>query len=130
MLLFMQPFLKLPNLVVGVLTRESILDACSKGISAEQVLTYLRANSHPTALAKIIDGVPETVVEQLDLWANERTRVRFERQVLVLRTDSDADFETAPRHATEHRTLHYSDQKRRLLVVSQSCAECLRTRIV
>ena len=130
MLLFMQPFLKLPNLVVGVLTRESILDACSKGISAEQVLTYLRANSHPTALAKIIDGVPETVVEQLDLWANERTRVRFERQVLVLRTDSDADFETAHRHATEHRTLHYSDQKRRLLVVSQSCAECLRTRIV
>ena len=129
MLLFLQPFLKLPNMVVGVLTRESVREAVNKGISADQILTYLRANAHPQALKRVIDGVPETVIEQIELWANERTRVRFERDVILVKLLGDADFQCVVSHATSHSSLHFSDSRRRMVVITSSCFDCLKSQI-
>ena len=36
----------LPNLFVGVLTRESICTAIECGVSADQIVEYLRAHAH------------------------------------------------------------------------------------
>lgn len=38
---------RLPNLVVGQLTRESVKSALNKGITAGQVITYLTHHAHP-----------------------------------------------------------------------------------
>ena len=38
---------RLPNLVVGQLTRESVKSALNKGITANQVITYLTHHAHP-----------------------------------------------------------------------------------
>ena len=37
----------LPNLFVGVLTRESVVGALSSGLSADQIVGYLRQHAHP-----------------------------------------------------------------------------------
>lgn len=38
---------RFPNLIIGVITRESIKAALAKGISAEQVIAYLSHHAHP-----------------------------------------------------------------------------------
>ncbi|KAH9639024.1 hypothetical protein HF086_003555 [Spodoptera exigua] len=43
-----------PNLVVGVLTRESVRQALRGGITAEQIIHYLEQHSHPQASCLII----------------------------------------------------------------------------
>lgn len=45
--------IRFPNLCVGQMTRESIQMAVSHGISAEQILHYLRSNAHPGMLKNV-----------------------------------------------------------------------------
>lgn len=42
----------LPNLFVGVLTRESVSGALSCGLSADQIVLYLRQHAHPHVAAR------------------------------------------------------------------------------
>ena len=42
----------LPNLFVGTLTRESVKSALEVGISADQVVGFLRQHAHPRVAAK------------------------------------------------------------------------------
>lgn len=44
---------RFPNLCIGQMTRESIQMAVSHGISAEQILHYLRSNAHPDMLKSV-----------------------------------------------------------------------------
>lgn len=41
---------RFPNLVVGVLTRESVRQALRGGITAQQIIHYLEQHSHPQVL--------------------------------------------------------------------------------
>ena len=81
MRLFTRPDYRLPNLCVGMLTREAVLGALSSGIGAEQIVRYLRAHAHRGA-ATPGPAVPNTVCDQIRLWARERTRVREAPAVL------------------------------------------------
>jgi transcription initiation factor TFIIH subunit 4 len=127
--LFLQPHLKLPNLFVGLLTRDSILSAVSKGITAHQIISYLRANSHPKALSQVIYGVPETVVDQIEAWAAERTRISFMRDVAWIRADTKADYDIIFAVAKERDELQFSNETRRQLLVSKSCVEVLQGKV-
>lgn len=42
----------LPNLFVGVLTRESVTGALACGLSADQIVAYLRQHAHPHVAAR------------------------------------------------------------------------------
>lgn len=46
--LFTELLYRFPNLLVGVLTRDSIRQALRGGITAEQVISYLEQHAHPT----------------------------------------------------------------------------------
>ena len=48
----------LPNLFVGVLTRESVTGALSCGLSADQIVDFLRKHAHPH-VAQRVPVVPE-----------------------------------------------------------------------
>ena len=48
----------LPNLFVGTLTRESVVGALKAGLSAEDIIGYLRSRAHPHVAAKL-PVVPE-----------------------------------------------------------------------
>lgn len=40
-------FSRFPNLVVGVLTRDSVRQALRGGITADQIVSYLEQHAHP-----------------------------------------------------------------------------------
>lgn len=128
--LFVQLLLRLPGLVVGVLTRESIQQAINKGISSEQIITYLRSNSHPKAREAVIDGVPESVVEQVELWANEQHRVRFTPNVVLFSPPTDEDFRAILSHCKEDGSLVYAkdrtDHEGRFIVALETCEEHIK----
>lgn len=70
---------------MGVLTRESIRLALRGGITAEQIVGYLRQHAHPQMLAaggEASSALPPTVVDQIKLWENERNRLTYTDGVL------------------------------------------------
>lgn len=44
--LFAEFLFRFPNLVVGVITRDSIRQALRSGISAEQIISFLKMHAH------------------------------------------------------------------------------------
>jgi len=66
---------RFPNMVVGVIRRESIGAALKCGITAQQIITYLQTNAHPE-MRKQDQLVPPTVADQIRLWQMERDRLQ------------------------------------------------------
>ncbi|CAO2199349.1 unnamed protein product, partial [Urochloa humidicola] len=54
---------QLPNLIVGAIIKESIYGAFENGITAEQIIYFLKQNAHPRVADKI-PAVPENVTDQ------------------------------------------------------------------
>ena len=54
----------LPNLYVGMITRESISRALDSGISAEMIIGYLDQHAHPNVANKL-PCVPSVVTDQV-----------------------------------------------------------------
>ena len=59
--LFVSLEVRLPNLIIGKITKRSIRNALSIGISAEALITFLEQNAHPEARKAGANSVPENV---------------------------------------------------------------------
>jgi len=83
---------RFPDLVVGVITRESIRQALRIGITAEQIVSFLRQHAHSQCytLPKVL---PATIADQIKLWSNERDRFTFTEGVLYNQFHSQGDFD-------------------------------------
>jgi transcription initiation factor TFIIH subunit 4 len=57
---------RLPNLAVGVLTRDSVRQALRSGITAKQIVDFLRQHAHPEMM-KELPALPLTVVDQVQI---------------------------------------------------------------
>jgi len=73
--LFVEVQALLPNVVVGLITRESVVGAVQRGISARHILDFLTQNAHPLARTRI-KVIPDNVKDQIFLWESERSRIR------------------------------------------------------
>ena len=83
--LFTRPDYKLPNAYVGMITRDSILDAMRAGISPDQIVNYLQTRAHPRCtIGKKPNhpAVPPTVCDQIRLWARDLYRVKADDCVM------------------------------------------------
>ncbi|CAL8106972.1 unnamed protein product [Orchesella dallaii] len=110
---------RFPNLVVGVITRDSIRQALRSGISAEQIISFLKMHAHYEMIktAHINNPLPPTVVDQIRLWEMERNRLTFTDSVLYNQFLSHRDYEVVRDYAQETGVLlHGSDQKRTIVV--------------
>ncbi|OAX38201.1 transcription factor Tfb2 [Rhizopogon vinicolor AM-OR11-026] len=90
--LFITMKYRFPNLVVGMLTRESVRKALSNGISAEQIISYLTTHAHPQ-MRKNNPLLPVTVQDQIRLWELERNRLKSAEGYLYKDFASQADYE-------------------------------------
>jgi transcription initiation factor TFIIH subunit 4 len=68
---------RLPNMVLCQLTRESVKGAFEIGITATQILRFLKMHAHPIIVDKVKTGVaatimPDNVEDQIWLWNRER----------------------------------------------------------
>ncbi|KAI9351737.1 transcription factor Tfb2-domain-containing protein [Zopfochytrium polystomum] len=73
--LFVSMRARFANMVIAQITRDSIREALSNGISAEQIIAYLQTHAHPE-MKRALPILPETVVDQIRLWELERNRVK------------------------------------------------------
>ncbi|KAG0320626.1 RNA polymerase II transcription factor B 52 kDa subunit [Dissophora globulifera] len=108
---------RFPNMVTGVITRDSIRRALSKGITAEQIITYLTAHAH-AQMRKNSPILPLTVVDQIRLWEIEKNRLRPVASWLYSQFNRQQDFESTFEYASELGVVLWSNQKRRMLCVS------------
>lgn len=100
------------------MTRESIQMAVSHGISAEQILHYLRSNAHPDML-KTSPILPQTLEDQIRLWEMERDRLVYQEGVLYNQFLSQQDFELLRDYAQELQALMWQNEAKRYMVVNK-----------
>ncbi|KAL7409438.1 transcription factor Tfb2-domain-containing protein [Mrakia frigida] len=73
--LFVQFKARFPNMVVGEITRRKMRNALEKGITADQIISYLTVHAHPQ-MHKNNPLLPVTVQDQLRLYETELHRVK------------------------------------------------------
>ncbi|XP_031727123.1 general transcription factor IIH subunit 4 [Anarrhichthys ocellatus] len=115
--LFSEMLYRFPNLVVAHVTRESVQQAIANGITAQQIIHFLRTRAHPVML-KQTPVLPPTITDQIQLWELERDRLQFTEGVLYNQFLSQADFEVLRDRAQGLGCLVWQDVAHRVMVVS------------
>lgn len=115
--LFSEMLYRFPNVVVAQLTRESVQQAIANGITAQQIIHFLRTRAHPVMLAQT-PVLPSTITDQIRLWELERDRLRFTEGVLYNQFLSQADFEVLRDRAQGLDCLVWQDVAHRVMVVT------------
>ncbi|KAF9118653.1 RNA polymerase II transcription factor B 52 kDa subunit [Mortierella sp. 14UC] len=108
---------RFPNMVTGVITRDSIRRALSNGITAEQIITYLSAHAH-AQMRKHSPVLPLTVVDQIRLWEIEKNRLRAAPSWNYSQFNRQQDFESTLEYASELGVVQWSDSKRKMLCIT------------
>ncbi len=117
--LFCDILCRFPEFCVATLSRESVQQALASGITAEQILHYLRSRAHPIML-KQTPIVPPTIADQIRLWEIERERLQFTDGVLYNEFLSQSDYETLRKYADDVGALLWANSNKRLMVVSKT----------
>lgn len=117
-----------PNLVVGKITRSSIQRANQRGISAQQVVSYLNSHAHPqmrAGQAQQQQGrsgqsstLPATIVDQIHLWQLERDRMTVTHGFLLKNFGSLQEYEVACGGANDRGVLVWKSDFKRMVFVS------------
>jgi len=105
------------NMVVGMITRDSIRSALNHGITADQIITYLRTHAHPE-MKKNMPILPLTVVDQIRLWEMERNRLKDEKGYLYHEFARAEDFQEVLNYAKQYDVVLWSNVKKRILIVT------------
>ncbi|KAG5519203.1 hypothetical protein PMAC_002291 [Pneumocystis sp. 'macacae'] len=115
--LFVQLHLRFSNLVVGVITRNSVRQAFMNGITAEQIISYLTSYAHPQ-MKKNTPIIPPTVNDQIRLWEIERNRLKATEGYLFRDFNSNSDFELALKYANELNVVVWEAPSKRVFFVN------------
>ncbi|XP_077404370.1 general transcription factor IIH subunit 4 isoform X2 [Vanacampus margaritifer] len=115
--LFSEMLYRFPNVVVAQVTRESVQQAIANGITAQQIIHFLRTRAHPIMLMQT-PVLPPTITDQIRLWELERDRLQFTEGVLYNQFLSQADFEVLRDRAQGLDCLVWQDVAHRVMVVT------------
>ena len=126
--LFTRPDYRLPNLYVGMLTREAVHEALDTGVAAEQIIKYIKSHAHPNARKTTNgSGIPPNVADQIMLWAMERRRVRSAECVLYCDFPTGTDeYAAAVKAASDAGVLLWEDREQMKLAVAKSGHERMK----
>ena len=129
-----------PNLVTGKMTKSSIQRAVQRGITAEQIISYLTSHAHPqmrrhaaaeAAAAQARSGgtgvdvprsvsiIPATILDQIHLWQLERDRMTTTNGFLLKEFISKREYDDVCRYADEIGVLVWKDDKKMWFFVNQ-----------
>ena len=117
---------RLPNLVVGTISRDAVKRCVARGIRVPQIVKFLTVHAHPVMRTK---GLPQNVTDQMALWAGEGSRVGFTDGVLVSLND-ERDYDAALRAAADlGAKVHWKSAKRRSLFVDAAHEDEIKRRL-
>lgn len=109
---FLDLEIRLPDLVISLLTRNSIQRAFEKGIGANEVVAFLQKHArYPVA---------PNVKAQVALWEEERKRVMQEPAVMLEDFIDMAVYRSTLRYVTDLGACLWEDEVRRVIVVKQA----------
>lgn len=115
--LFCEVHYRFPNIIIGLITRDSVRQALKSGISAKQIINYLLMHVHPIVKDNE-HAIPPTVLDQINLWEKERDKFLFKEGVLYSQFNSQSDFELLRKYANELGCLIFDNPSKRVMVVS------------
>lgn len=110
-----------------MLTRDSIRTALKSGITADQIVGFLRMHAHPKMIKPSCPILPPTVVDQIYLWEQERNRFTFSEGVLYSQFMSQSDFETLRDYAQDLGVLVWQNERKRTMVRGKCLCFCKYT---
>ncbi|XP_077232195.1 uncharacterized protein LOC143867350 [Tasmannia lanceolata] len=123
--LFCEMNYRFPNVVIGLITRDSVKQALKKGMSAQQIINYLLMHVHPTVKDNE-HPIPDTVIDQIYLWERERDKCLFTEGRLYSQFNSQTDFDLLRKYAEDHGYLLYDNPASRVMVVHEDGHEGVR----
>ncbi|OBR11008.1 transcription factor tfb2 [Colletotrichum higginsianum IMI 349063] len=113
--LFCKLKLRFADMVSGRLTRNSIRNAVERGITADQIISYLAAHAHEQmhrmAAVRSRPVLPPTVVDQIRLWQLETERMTTTSGFLFRDFDSPKEYEVIAGYASEIGVLVWRNDK-------------------
>lgn len=113
-----------PNMVSGRVTRESIRQAISHGITSDQIISYLSTHAHPQlrkTAAALAGGpvLPPTVVDQIRLWQIENERMKSTPGFLFRDFEGQKEYEGCAKYAEEIGVLVWKSDANRMFFVTK-----------
>lgn len=129
--LFARIITRYPNMIAGKVTRQSIRFAVTRGITSDQIISYLTTHAHPQ-MAKNQPVLPPTVVDQIRLWQLEGDRMKATPGFLFKEFNTQADYEGPCKYAEEIGVLVWKHDVRRMFFVTrhEQVASYLRNKSV
>ncbi|KAJ3391474.1 RNA polymerase II transcription factor B 52 kDa subunit [Lobulomyces angularis] len=115
--LFVDLKARFPNMVVGLITRDKVREALEKGITAEQIISYLTSHAHPE-MRKSNPVLPVTVIDQLRLWELEKHRIKAVPALLFSEMSGEQEFNDILEIAKRFNCLVFANKKDRSIVVN------------
>eukprot|EP00887_Chlorella_sp_A99_P006162 scaffold3.g6162.t1 len=126
--LFVRCDVLLPNLFVGTITRDSATAALKTGITAKQIVAYLRQHAHPRVAGRV-PFVPVVVAEQIELWYAEMHRLHVDRCAFYLAFESEELYRRVAAAANAMGAVLCANDTKRQLVVRAQAHDAMRARI-
>ena len=122
--LFTKLTARYPNMVAGRVTRGSVRQAISHGITSDQIISYLSTHAHPQLLKKSLTQgggpvLPPTVVDQIRLWQIENERMKATPGFLFKDFDNVKEYEGCCKYAEEIGVLLWKSDAKRIFFVTR-----------
>lgn len=112
---FLDLEIRLPDLVITLLTRDSMQKAFDKGIGASEVIAFLQKHArYPVA---------PNVKAQVLLWEEERKRVTQEAAVMLEDFIDMAVYHSTLKYVMDLEACLWEDEGRRVIVIKQARAQ-------
>uniref|UniRef100_A0A8R1DRD9 General transcription factor IIH subunit 4 n=1 Tax=Caenorhabditis japonica TaxID=281687 RepID=A0A8R1DRD9_CAEJA len=126
--LFTEMTYRFQDMSVGMITRESVRGALQHGITAAQIISFLRANAHPQCIATSgpINCLPITVADQIRLWEDERHRMDLRDAYIYSHFESEDEFFGVRDFAQQQKILLWADNHQKLVIVNEEGHEQVR----
>ena len=123
---------RFPNMISGRLTKASIQRATAKGITADQIITYLTAHAHPimhqrSSMSNAVGYaeqlgsgvVPPTVVDQIHLWQIAEQRMIAHPGYYFTKFLDQAEYDDTVKYAEDLDILVWRSDARREFFVTK-----------
>ncbi|KAE9555206.1 hypothetical protein FO519_001556 [Halicephalobus sp. NKZ332] len=109
------------DMIMAVITRNSVRRAFELGITAAQIVAFMRSNSHQLTIEKFgMNGcVPQTVIDQIQLWEIERYRFNHCSGIMYASFSTRNEFLSAVEQAKRLDCLLWSSTDRNLLIIKE-----------
>ena len=116
--LFADLKVRYPNMVSGRITRSSIRQAIQMGITSDQIISFLKTHAHPEMRTEN-PVLPLDVIDAIQLWQNEKERMKTTPGFLFRDFLNAAEFEGPCKYAEEIGVLIWKSESRRMFFVTR-----------